>query len=71
MKSGYCSIEKYYDNITWYMQMSEIGVKIIEEFEKNIKNYEITRKSKMEYTEIKMTLERYKENAEKYIQQNQ
>lgn len=53
------------------MQMSEIGVKIIEEFEKNIKNYEITRKSKMEYTEIKMTLERYKENAEKYIQQNQ
>ena len=37
----------------------------------NIKNYEITRKSKMEYTEIKMTLERYKENAEKYIQQNQ
>ena len=44
-------------------------LKIIEEFEKNIKDYEITRKSKMEYTEIKMILERYKENAEKYIQQ--
>ena len=45
-------------------------IKVIDVFEENIKDYEVTRKSKMEYLEIEMTLERYKENAEEYIMQN-
>ena len=45
-------------------------IKLINLSEENIKNYEITRKSRMEYSEIEMTIERYKENAEEYIMQN-
>ena len=131
-------IERYYDSITWYIEMSNIGIKIIENgdeekgisyvkkaienletrdfiprldidsykyacsniekiskklesissnkeiviknykkiiefvdtFEEKIKDYETTRKSKMKYLENKMVLERYRENAEKYVWQN-
>ena len=45
-------------------------IEFVDIFKENVKDYEITRKSKMKYLENKMVLERYKENAEKCIWQN-
>ena len=52
------------------LKYKQIILKTINKFEENIKDNEITRKSKKEYLKIKVTLENYKENAEKYIQGN-
>ena len=52
------------------LKLNQLIIDTVNEFEENIKDYEITRKSKEEYLKIKVTLENYKENAEKYIQGN-
>lgn len=52
------------------LKLNQLIIDTVNEFEENIKDYEITRKSKEEYLKIKVTLENYKENAEKYIQEN-
>ena len=45
----------------------ELIINIVNESEKNVQEYDITRKSKDEFIEIKNKLEGYKKDAEKYI----
>ena len=49
------------------IKIEQLIIDTVNEFEKNIKDYEITRKSKQEYLEIKMLLNKYKQKAERYI----
>lgn len=49
------------------IKIEQLIIDTVNEFEENIKDYEITRKSKQEYLEIKMLLNKYKQKAEKYI----
>lgn len=52
------------------LKLNQLIIDTVNEFEENIKDYEITRKSKEEYFKIKIILENYKETANKYIQEN-
>ena len=49
------------------IKIEQLIIDTVNEFEENIKDYEITRKSKQEYLEIKVLLNKYKQKAERYI----
>ena len=49
-------------------KQKQLLIEIVNDFNENIQEYSITRKSKEEYLEVKFELERYKKDAEEYLQ---